>query len=265
MRFRLAPYLAYLNIAMAKEASYRFDVFTSLGSVVVRVYLLATVWRALYRHNAAPDGLPLHAILTYATVALLFGLVMDIDQSRVLYDRLHDGSIATDFLKPISVPLFVFAEGSGEVLFHAILIVPALVLSLFIVHIDVPSAPVLAMFALSALLGYLVGYCINFLINVTAFWTLEVSAARLIVTYAAELLGGQIIPLVVFPVALQKIVFVLPFAAMFSTPLLIYVGRIPPQQWASAVGVQALWVVLLAGICAVLWRAASRRVVVQGG
>jgi len=58
-------------------------VFTSIGSFAVRVYLLRMVWTALYAHNAAPSDLPLHAIITYSTVALLMGLVLDIDQTRI--------------------------------------------------------------------------------------------------------------------------------------------------------------------------------------
>jgi ABC-2 type transport system ATP-binding protein/ABC-2 type transport system permease protein len=52
---------------------------------------------------------------------------------------------------------------------------------------------------------------------------------------------------------------------MFSTPLLIYVGEIPPERYAAALGLQALWLVILGGVCVVLWRAGSRRIVVQGG
>ncbi len=141
------------------------------------------VWTALYARNAAPDALPLHAIITYSTVALLMGLVMDIDQTRMLHDKLHDGSIATDFMKPISVPLYFFADGTGEVLFHAALIVPSLLFALLIVHIDVPPPRVLAAFVASFVLGYFVGFFINFILNCTAFWTLEIHAVQLIVTW----------------------------------------------------------------------------------
>ena len=44
----------------------------------------------------------------------------------MLHDKLHSGSIATDFMKPINVPLYFFSDGTGEVLFHAVLIVPSL-------------------------------------------------------------------------------------------------------------------------------------------
>ena len=150
------PYYYFALKAMAREATYRFEVFTSIGSLAVRVYLLRVVWVALYAHNVVPHGVPLHAIITYSTVALLMGLVLDIDQTRLLHDKLHDGSIVVDMMKPISVPFYLFADGTGEVLFHAALIVPSLALALLIVHIDVPSAQVLAAFALSFFLGYFV-------------------------------------------------------------------------------------------------------------
>ncbi len=52
---------------------------------------------------------------------------------------------------------------------------------------------------------------------------------------------------------------------MFSTPLLIYVGQIPPAGYLAAFGVQSLWLLLLAGVATIIWRAGARRVVVQGG
>jgi ABC-2 type transport system permease protein len=150
-------------------------------------------------------------------------------------------------------------------LLHATLIVPALIVSLFIVHIDVPPPPVLAAFALSFLLGYLVNFTLNFLMNSIAFWTLETFAAQLMVRWISDLLGGQIVPLIFFPGVLQQIVLALPFAAVYSTPLLIYLGTIPPSGYALAFGVQLGWFVVFAAIATIVWRAAQRRVVVQGG
>lgn len=264
-RFRLEPYVQFAQKAAAREATYRFDVFTTIASVLVRVYLLRMVWIALYARNVTSEDLPLHAIITYSTVALLMGLVMDIDQTRTLHDKLHSGGIATDFMKPINVPLYFFSDGSGEVLFHAVLIVPSLLFSLLIVHIDVPGPLVLATFFVSFFLGYLVGFCVNFIMNCIAFWTLEIHAARLIVTWVSDLFGGEVIPLVIFPLFLQKIAFVLPFAAMFSTPLLIYVGVIKPERYAQALGSQVFWVIVLGLVATLMWRAGAKRVVVQGG
>ena len=122
-----------------------------------------------------------------------------------------------------------------------------------------------AVFAVSFFLGYCVGFLLNFILNCTAFWTFENSAVQLIVTWLTDLLGGQLVPLVFFPAALAGVVDVLPFAAMFSTPLLIYVGIIGPGRYLEVMGFQLVWIVVLATIATLMWQAGVKRVVVQGG
>lgn len=264
-RFSLAPYIEFAKVAFAREATYRFEVFTSIGSLLVRVYLFRMVWTALYLHNAGIRALTLEEAITYSTVALLMSLVMDIDQTRLLVEKLDDGSIATDFMKPISVPLYFLADGTGEVAFHATLILPSLALALFIVHIQVPDPSTLTAFFVSFFLGYMVGLLMNFILNCIAFWTLEIHALQLIVTWITDLLGGEIVPLVFFPPFLQGVVFALPFAAMYSTPLLIYVGAIAPGDYAKAIGLQILWIAVFSMVAVFMWRGGAKRVVVQGG
>lgn len=265
VKFSPAPYIEFAKVAFAREATYRFEVFTSIGSLLIRVYLFRMVWTALYLHNAGIRALTLEGAITYSTVALLMSLVMDIDQTRLLVEKLDDGSIATDFMKPISVPLYFLSDGTGEVAFHAMLILPSLALALFIVHIQVPDGTTLLAFFVSFFLGYMVGLLMNFILNCVAFWTLEIHALQLIVTWITDLLGGEIVPLVFFPAFLQSFIFALPFAAMYSTPLLIYVGAISPDRYAASMGAQVIWILIFSAIAFFMWRAGAQRVVVQGG
>ncbi|HZO95164.1 MAG TPA: ABC-2 family transporter protein [Candidatus Baltobacteraceae bacterium] len=261
----LAPYVAFAQKAFSREATYRMEVFTNLGSVVLRLYLMKMVWTALYRQNAAPAGVPLHAVLTYTCVALVMSLVLEIDGTRAIRDKVREGTIATDLMKPISLPMYFFSDGVGMTLLHTMLIVPALLLSLPIVRIDVPAPPVLVAFLFSFALGYLVNFVLNFLMNAIAFWTLETFAIQLMVRWASDLLSGQIVPLIFFPGMLERIVLALPFAAIYSTPLLIYLGTIPPSGYVRAFALQALWLAIFSLLAWAMWRAARRRVVVQGG
>jgi ABC-2 type transport system permease protein len=259
------PYVEFARKAFSREATYRVEVFTNVGSVLLRVYLLRSLWTALYAQNAAPANIPLHAMITYATVALLMSLILEVDGTRAIRDKVREGTIATDLMKPISLPAYFFSDGFGQTAFHAMTIVPALALSLTLVKIDVPSLATLFVFALSFVLGYLVNFLLNFLMNVVAFWTLETFAIQMMVRWASDLLSGQILPLEFFPGILGAIVLNLPFAAIYSTPLRIYIGELPPSAWPAALAAQAFWVVLFAGFASIVWRFAERRVVVQGG
>ncbi len=262
---RLEPYLEFAKKAFSREATYRLEVFTNLGSLLVRVYLLRMLWTALYAQNAAPAGVPLHAILTYSAVALLMSLVLEIDGTRMIRDKIREGTIATDLMKPISLPFYFFSDGFGQTLFGALLIVPAVLLALLLVRIDVPNPPALAAFAVSFALGYCVNFLLNFLMNAIAFWTLETFAIQMAVRWLSDLLSGQIVPLIFFPGVWQQIMLGLPFAAIYSTPLLIYVGTITPQQYGAVFALQLFWLAAFAALAAVVWRAAQTRVVVQGG
>jgi len=229
------------------------------------VYILRSLWTALYAQNAAPLKLPLHSMITYSTVAMLMSLILEVDGTRLIREQLGEGTIATDLMKPISVPLYFFSDGIGQTLLHALLVIPSLLFALLLVHVDVPSPATLAVFALTFAIGYSVNFFLNFLMNCVAFWTLETFAAQLIVRWISDLLSGQIIPLTLFPGIFGRIVLGLPFAAVYSTPLLIYVGVISPAQWAASVALQLAWLVLFAGLASLVWRAAARRVVIQGG
>jgi ABC-2 type transport system permease protein len=240
-------------------------VFTNLGSLLVRVYLLRMLWTALYAQNAAPADVPLHAILTYSAIALLMSLILEVDGTRMIRDKIREGTIATDLMKPISLPIYFFSDGFGQTLFHGLLIVPALLLALLLVHIDVPAPATLTAFVVSFALGYCVNFLLNFLMNAIAFWTLETFAIQMMVRWISDLLSGQIVPLIFFPGVWQQVMLGLPFAAIYSTPLLIYVGTIEPQHYAAVLLLQFVWLVVFAGAAVVMWHAAQRRVVVQGG
>lgn len=261
----LAPYVEFAKKAFAREATYRMEVLTEVGSLILRVYILRSLWTALYAQNAAPLNLPLHSMITYATVAMLMSLILEVDGTRLIREKVREGTIATDLMKPISLPLYFFSDGIGQTLLHALLVLPSLLCSLLLVHVDVPDAATLGAFFLSFLVGYCVNFFVNFLLNSIAFWTLETFAVQLIVRWASDLLSGQIIPLTFFPGLLGRIVLGLPFAAIYSTPLLIYVGVIPHDRWANALAIQIAWLVLFAFLSTVVWRAAARKVVIQGG
>jgi len=263
--FRFEPYIEFARKAFSREATYRFDVFTEVGSVVLRVYVMRSLWTALYAQNAAPDNLPLHAIITYSTVALLMSLILEVDGTRLIRTKVREGTIATDLMKPINVPLYFFSDGVGQTLFHALLILPALACALLLVHVDVPDPARFGAFIVTLALAYGVNFFLNFIMNAIAFWTLETFAVQLMVRWASDLLSGVYFPLTFFPGVLGTIVQALPFAAIYWTPLRIYIGELPPDRWLGAMIVQLGWIALFGVLSAAIWQAARHRVVVQGG
>src|SRR5579872_6108405 len=141
------------------------EVLTEIGSLVLRVYILRSLWTALYAQNVAPVNLPLHGMITYATVAMLMSLILEVDGTRLIREKVREGTIATDLMKPISLPLYFFSDGIGQTLLHAVLVVPSLLFALLLVRIDVPNPATFAAFVVAFLIGYCVNFFLNFLMN----------------------------------------------------------------------------------------------------
>ncbi|MNK62675.1 hypothetical protein D3C87_818620 [compost metagenome] len=270
-RAGIGTYLAFTRLAFQRETTYRVDVLTSLLGVAARLYLLFALWTALYQSrgpDAAPEGFTLPLIVTYSAVSLLYGLVVNsaTESADQVEDKIRDGNIATDLFRPVRYPLTVMADGLGAMGFGLLQVIPALLVLAPIIHLVAPPTPdAAALFVLSALLGIAVNFSMTLMLNLTAFWILETFGIQMILRWVSMALSGAVVPVWFFPGAFQAIALALPFQAIYSTPLSIYVGKLQgPTAWAF-IGIQAFWVFALGGICALMWTRGVRKVVVQGG
>ena len=75
-------YVEFAKRAFSREATYREEVFTHIGSVALRVYLYYALWSALYANNGPQQDFSFNDIITYATLALLLGLIYNICRAR---------------------------------------------------------------------------------------------------------------------------------------------------------------------------------------
>ena len=260
-------YIEFARRAFNRESVYRVQVFTRIGSILLRVFLMATLWTALYRTNGEQAGITLHAMITYQVLSLVMGLIYNVDGAYVIREKIREGSIAIDLMRPISVPLYVFSDTVGQTFFSVVQIVPALLLSLLIVRVDAPASPVAAAgFLASVVMGFGLNYFIDLIMATITFWTMEIFGVQIMVQFIVSLISGALVPLTLFPPGpLQSIVLALPFAGLYNTPISMYIGLIKGPDILAHLAVQALWVAVF-GICATaLWRVGERRVVVQGG
>ncbi|HKW44479.1 MAG TPA: ABC-2 family transporter protein, partial [Candidatus Eremiobacteraceae bacterium] len=177
-------YLEFAKRAFNRESVYRVQVFTRIGSILLRVFLMATLWTALYRTNGEQAGITLHGMITYVTLALVIGLIYNVDGAYVIREKIREGSIAIDLMRPISVPLYVFSDTVGQTLFSIVQIVPALLLSLLIVRLDPPANPVAAVaFVASVMMGFGLNYFIDLIMATITFWTMEIFGVQIMVQF----------------------------------------------------------------------------------
>lgn len=182
-------------------------------------------------------------------------------------DRVRTGDIAIDFLRPIN-PQFAYLAGDlGRAGINLIgRGAPAILLGALLFDLAwPPSTTSWVVGAASVLLAVVVAFAGNFVINLLAFWLVEIRGIQLLWMITGGLLCGLYLPVPWFPDWLRTIAQWSPFPSMLQNPIDILAGRVVGTDIASAVAVQLFWAVALLVLGQLVLRAGRRHLEVQGG
>ena len=117
----------------------------------------------------------------------------------------------------------------------------------------------------SAVLAVVVAFAGTFIVNLSAFWVIEVRGIRLVWMITSGFLCGLYVPIPWFPDWLRTIAQWTPFPAMLQNPVDILSGRVDGGAiWMTLAG-QVAWGALLVVAGQVVLNRGRRRVEVQGG
>jgi ABC-2 type transport system permease protein len=264
-----------LHVAVATRAFRRYSTYTAAtlagiftNSVFGVIYSFA--YLALWDQNPNAGGYDATDAVTYVwlgqallmTVALWGGGTTD-----DLAERIRTGDVAIDLYRPVGLLGWYLAGDLGRATYHLLTrgLAPTLIGALLF-DIRMPTGPVAALAFLASLpLAVTVSFALRFLVASTAFWLLDASGARVLSGALAMFFSGMVLPLVLFPGWLGTLARTLPWSAMVQVPNDIWLGQYPGADLALALGFQLAWALALLGCCALVMRAATRKVVLQGG
>jgi ABC-2 type transport system permease protein len=129
--------------------------------------------------------------------------------------------------------------------------------------VALPTDPLTwAAFLGAVLLAMLVSFGIRFLVALSAFWLMDGTGVVQMAWLAGVFCSGMLLPLNVFPGALGEVVRALPWSSLLQAPADVLLGRAAPS---GTYAFQGVWAVALLTAGRLVQRAATRRVVVQGG
>ena len=265
----MRKYLAFTAKAFQRTLTYRFELWVELFINVLFMLIYVCLWKALYTGKTAVEGYDLNGILTYIVVSqTLLSFHFTLRIARGIEEKVRTGEVVTDLMKPVDFQLMLLATGVGTS-FHTVLfnMLPKLLLFYVGLSLLVPSSILtVGFFIVSVMLGYVILFSIEFLIGTLAFWVIEIRGIYFAVIWGISwFFSGYFLPLEHYPVLLAKIAEYLPFQAIIYSPTAIYVGRITGKAVVRVLQIQLLWTVALIGLGRLVYRAALRKLVIQGG
>lgn len=260
----LAAFAALTRAGFRRHATYRQATAAAAFTNSVFGFLKCYLLLAALGTASAVAGYGSERLATFVWVGQgLLGVVMLWGWTE-LADRIRTGDVTADLLRPVS-PVWAYLAGDLGRAGHAVLTRLAIPLIVGVIFFDLytPELPITyPLTAVSVVLAVVVSFAVRYLVNLTAFWLLDVRGVLMAWTIAGNMLTGLTVPIPFFPGWAQTMLWATPFPAMFQAPLDILVERGAPG-WLLAR--QLAWVVVLLGACHLVQARAVRKLVVQGG
>lgn len=235
-----------------------------IGTWITTTVVMTIAVMALYvgAYRVAPQSLPLASAVWSIAIASLLRLTWR-HITVGISDDVKNGTIALRMRYPFPYLGYILADHAGRSLPFA---APFMALAAYIVGgLPVIPQPLVATlvflvmvagsFALSALLYALMG--------LLAFWMEDAAPALRIMEKTTVVLGGSVVPLALLPDGVRMVLECIPFTAtgfpaQFTSPdFLAHAPRLMAIEFG--------WVAVFAVVVALVWRAASTRVEVNGG
>jgi ABC-2 type transport system permease protein len=263
-----------LYAAIATRSFRRYSTYTAAtlagiftNSVFGIIYSFA--YLALWAQNPDAGGYDSADAVTYVWIGQALVVTVAVwggGTTNDLAERISSGDIAVDLYRPVSLLGWYLAADLGRASFHILTrgVAPT-VIGALLFDLVAPSPVGFVAFVVSLVMAVVVSFAVRFLVASTTFWLLDVQGPRVLAGVLAMFFSGMVLPLNIFPDGFRQVALVLPWASYVQTPADIWLGRHAGSEIVTAIGLQVLWAVVLLGACGLVLRAATRKVVVQGG
>ena len=250
-----------------RYATYRGATFAGVFTNTIFGFIRAYVFVAMFQIVPSVAGWSLEDALTYTFVTQSLLMPLYMWGWTEIADTVYSGHIATDLYRPFDYQLYWLSLDLGRATYHFLLrgIAPFVVGSFFF-DLQLPTTPVTWIaFLVSVALAVTVSFALRFMVNLTAFWLVDVRGASALSASAWTLLSGFAIPIAFFPETLRSIIYLLPFVAMVEFPVRVFIEDVQGAELLAALGVQLFWALALLGAGRLMLNAGARKLVVQGG
>jgi viologen exporter family transport system permease protein len=250
-----------------RYATYRWATFAGVFTNTVFGFMRAYVMLTLFELTSRVSGYTATDALTYSFVSQALIMPLYLWAWLEIADTVYSGQIATDLYRPFDYQFYWLSQDLGRALYHTVLRgIPPFVVGALVFHLRLPTHPeTWLVLAVSLSLAVTVSFALRFMVNLTAFWLVDVRGVSIVASALWTMLSGFVIPLAFFPDTARTVLRALPFAAMVEFPMDVFLERARGVELLNTLVLQAAWAVVLLLAGRLVLAAATRKLVVQGG
>lgn len=259
----------YVEFALKKfqnKMAYRLEFFMGIVNTVITIIVYLCIYKALYGNATEIDGITYSMVATNFVISLGLSSAFEFNE-MFLPDKIINGNITNEFLKPVNFIFRMLSENIGEGIFKVVFqFIPALFITTISTRLCPPKSILhFVGMLLSVILGYFILWILSFIIQTCSFWIISVWGMITIKNVFVNILSGALLPLWFMPTVLRKVIFFTPFESIYFTPVRIYLGELSGTELLSSMAMQLVWIVALGILADALWKKGVKKLVVQGG
>jgi ABC-2 type transport system permease protein len=265
-------YSQFARISFLNYLAYRVNVvmmgFIYFFVVVVNFFL----WNAIFTSGTTDGsktlaGFNSNELITYIIVGWVLRSSYISHYDREIGEKIRNGTIAMDLLKPVNFQFIHYADSIGRVFIRVFtLSIPTLIIANILFKITLPvSWEAFLLFLLSGFCSLFIFVGLNFIVGITAFFTENYNGIANLKDFLIISLSGLLIPYAFFPEIFQYVLQFLPFQGMANIPLSIYIGKLTGIGSYLSILSQILWSVLIFIIGSKYWSVVKKSMFIEGG
>ncbi len=260
----ILPYLRMVSAGFHRYATYRQAMIAGMITNTVFGLLRTGVLLAVFTARPLVAGYTAEDVVTYVWLGQALLGVVQLWGDHELAERIRTGDVAIDLARPWNLQVAMLAEDLGRAGFATLLrFVPLVAVGSLLFAFRWPTHPATwVAFPIGALLAVCASFLFRFLIDLTAFWLLDIKGIHGLSLIATNVLAGLIVPLAFFPDWMHPILWATPFPALLQAPIDIFTEQ---GSALPLLGYQLACVLILYVICRHVLRRAEYKLVVQGG
>jgi ABC-2 type transport system permease protein len=234
---------------MRMRLAYPWGFWISLS---LELFVVASInwylWSAVLasRGGESFPGFTLRTLVLYSMItSILRKVQMNSDQFGGIGDDIYSGSLNKYLVYPVSYFGFRYAMHLGGSLISFCQSFLALLLfwAVFALQdLAWPGAASLVQFLVLVIFGITIRFLINACLQTLAFWFEQVWALLVLLNFLIMLLGGQLIPMDLYPAWARDILFYTPFPILAAWPAEVLLGKMSWIKFLQGCGIGCLWI-----------------------
>ena len=260
-------YLDFARKTFRQRMIYKTDMAMRVVSHFLGLFVQVSVWQVLFATRSASNGVTVQDMVTYVILGMLVSSLTSSYIDYKIAERVQDGSIANDFIRPVNFKYYMICEDFGEAgLMSFVTTLPACVFGALYWGLRLPENPMTFAFFLATLVGgILVVTHLNYTLGLLSFWFKDSYHVDWLFGAMRAIFSGALVPLWFYPPALRAVSEAFPWQLASFAPLAVFLEKTSSSGAIKVLILQAVWLVALLGIERVLWRKAQEKIEVYGG